>query len=69
MVPRDSAWFSWFDGERLVPLREQALYKEDWLGLRALNESGRLLTEDCPGQHMQFSLDWFNEHIVGPFLS
>lgn len=56
VVPRDSAWFSWYNGTSLVPLRQQALYKEDWLGLAAMDRSGRLFMEEVPGGHMQFDL-------------
>lgn len=38
VVPRDSAWFSTLSSTEVVPLREQRLYIEDWLGLRALDE-------------------------------
>ena len=69
VVPRDSAWFAWQRGAELVPLREQALYQEDWLGLRALDEAGRLVLADCPGAHMQFTLDWFAANVIAPYLS
>ena len=56
MVPRDSAWFSWYDGKHLIPLQEQPLWHEDRLGLKELHSSGRLHFESVPGGHMQFSL-------------
>ena len=59
VVPRDSAWFSWYNGRRLVPLEEQLLWKEDRLGLRQLSEDGKLHFESVPGGHMQFSLKEF----------
>eukprot|EP00198_Chlamydomonas_reinhardtii_P009607 XP_001698944.1 predicted protein [Chlamydomonas reinhardtii] len=68
VVPRDSAWFSFFDGERLVPLQEQPLYTEDWIGLKRLDQAGRLVFEEAPGQHMQFSLDWFGSNVVDRYL-
>ena len=68
VVPRDSSWFSEWDGAEIVPLRSQRLYVEDWIGLRALDEQGRLLFEDCPGGHMDFSLDWFSAHVINPYL-
>ncbi|GLI68395.1 hypothetical protein VaNZ11_012781 [Volvox africanus] len=69
VVPRDSAWFSFFDGERLMPLREQAMYNEDWIGLRTLDEQGRLIMDDIPGMHMQFSLQWFAENVIRKYLT
>ena len=68
VVPRDSAWFAWQRGAEVVPLREQALFQEDWLGLRALDEAGRLVLADCPGTHMQFELDWFAANVIAPYL-
>ena len=34
----------------MVPLQQRQLYTEDWIGLRALDEAGRLFlhTTDCP---------------------
>ena len=74
VVPKDSAWFGAFrEGTRVadndvVPLRESRLYLEDWLGLRALDESGRLVMFDCPGQHMAFGDDWFVANVFEPHL-
>jgi len=69
VVPRDSAWFSDVaigdDGSvRAVPLRQTALFKEDWIGLKSLDRKGALYQEDAPGEHMQFSIDWFVERVV-----
>jgi palmitoyl-protein thioesterase len=69
VVPRDSAWFSAQHGAALVPLQQQALYADDMLGLRALDEAGRLVFAECPGAHMQISLDWFSDNVIAPFLS
>ncbi len=43
--------------------------QEDWIGLRALNEAGRLKFEEAPGAHMRFNLAWFQEKIIVPILS
>ncbi|EIE76080.1 hypothetical protein RO3G_00784 [Rhizopus delemar RA 99-880] len=50
--PAQTSWF-WVDDEdnELVPLESQSLYREDWLGLKKLNEAGRLEFLVCPGQH------------------
>ena len=70
--PRDSAWFSTYEPGNppgpLVPLREQAMYAEDWLGLRALDESGRLVLADCPGQHMWFTDAWLKENVLDKYM-
>jgi hypothetical protein len=69
VVPKESAWFAWFDGEALVPMERSALYVEDRIGLRELDEGGRLVLAHAPGFHMQFSLEWFGEHVVWPHLA
>lgn len=43
VIPKESAWFWMPDSTgKIVPLRDTALYKEDWIGLRQLDEEGRL---------------------------
>jgi palmitoyl-protein thioesterase len=37
----------------IIPMRQQPLYKEDWIGLRTLDESGRVHLASCDGEHMQ----------------
>lgn len=32
--------------------------QEDWIGLRELDEGGRLERKEAPGPHMHFTLDW-----------
>ena len=51
-----------------VDMKDTDLYKEDWIGLRALDESGRLVRASVPGPHMHFSLDWFLENVIDKYL-
>ncbi|KIZ02205.1 palmitoyl-protein thioesterase [Monoraphidium neglectum] len=69
VVPRDSAWFSFFDGKDTVAIQDQPIYKEDWIGLKRLDEKGGLIMESAPGEHMQFTLSWFRREIVQRWLS
>lgn len=40
------------------------------LALLALpQDSGRLELQHAPGPHMHFSLQWFVEHVVSPYLA
>ena len=48
----------------IVPLREQKLYKDDRLGLRALDERGALVMDVMEGEHMELNWEFFNETIV-----
>ena len=60
VVPKESAWFGSYREEEegggeekaIVSMREQPLYVEDWIGLRALDESGRVVLELCEAEHM-----------------
>lgn len=57
MVPKESAWFSEVNtttGE-VTKLQDRQLYKDDWLGLRALDEEKRLDFNVVDGKHMQLS--------------
>ncbi|KAF7321470.1 Palmitoyl-protein thioesterase [Mycena kentingensis (nom. inval.)] len=73
VVPKESSWFasevvidelpgaqrvlSVVD-RRSVPMREQPLYQEDWIGLRLLDERGGVVFGECEGQHMQIGDCW-----------
>lgn len=53
--PAESAHFgTYFADNRhfVIPLPLQPLYTEDWIGLRTLDERGKLHLEHCPGAHM-----------------
>jgi palmitoyl-protein thioesterase len=45
------------DEEAIVPMRKQPLYVEDWIGLRTLDESGRVKLVSCEGEHMHISTE------------
>ncbi|OZJ02023.1 hypothetical protein BZG36_05227 [Bifiguratus adelaidae] len=68
--PAGSAWFDYYNASGiLVPLKDQPLYKEDWIGLMALDKQDRLVFKTCPGAHMQFTLDYFVEEVLWPYLA
>jgi len=68
VVPKESSHFAFFNGQKLVELIESDLYIEDRIGLKELDEDGRLVLAHAPGFHMQFSLDWFFTNVVEPYL-
>lgn len=69
LVPRDSAWFAAYFGDELVQMKDTDLYKEDQIGLRKLDESGRLNLGTLPGYHMRFTLQEFDDLIITPYLT
>lgn len=59
VVPKESAWFAEVNttSDEVTKLQDRTLYKEDWLGLKSLDEGGRLHFKTIVGQHMQFGDD------------
>ncbi|KAH7313181.1 Alpha/Beta hydrolase protein [Rhexocercosporidium sp. MPI-PUGE-AT-0058] len=54
VVPKESSWWAEVDEEgNVTELRERDIYKEDWVGLRGLDEKGALRFETTEGGHMQ----------------
>jgi palmitoyl-protein thioesterase len=54
VVPKESGWFAEVNetsGE-VTGLRDRAIYLEDWIGLKALDEKGGLVFESVEGEHM-----------------
>jgi len=53
-----------------VPLRETPLYTDpaDVLGLRAMDQAGKIVFLDTPGEHLQFTRAWFVATIIDPYL-
>ena len=70
VVPRGTEWFEFYElgqAQKMLPYNQTDLYKEDWIGLKTLDEQGKLdfLTSD--GDHLQFS-DEFFRNIVDTYL-
>ncbi|SMQ54755.1 unnamed protein product [Zymoseptoria tritici ST99CH_1A5] len=55
VIPKESGWFAEVNGTdgKVTELRERRMFKEDWLGLRELDEKGGLVFETTEGEHMQ----------------
>jgi palmitoyl-protein thioesterase len=52
VVPKQSSWFADVNGTEVTELRKRDIYKDDWIGLKALDEKGGLVFETTPGGHM-----------------
>jgi len=71
VVPKESEWFGFYsDGSnsQILPYNQTKLYLNDQIGLKTLDQTGRLKFDTAPGEHMQFTLEWFGEHVVKPYL-
>jgi palmitoyl-protein thioesterase len=54
VIPKESGWFAYTNGTdgEVTQLRDRKIYKEDWIGLRKLDEKGGLHFETTEGGHM-----------------
>jgi len=70
IVPRESSWFMFYDseGKNIVPLEESKFYKEDFIGLRKLNEEGKLFFAEFRDEHVIYNIVEYWEEIVDFFL-
>lgn len=57
VVPKETAHFADVNlttGD-VTPLKDRELYKEDWLGLKAMDKAGKLDFLTIPGEHMELT--------------
>lgn len=57
VLPKESGWFAEVnvtDG-KVTKLQDRKMYKEDWLGLKILDDKGALEFLTTPGRHMELS--------------
>jgi palmitoyl-protein thioesterase len=55
VIPKESGWFAYTNGTdgSVTELRKRDIYKEDWIGLKKLDEKGGLHFKTTEGGHMQ----------------
>eukprot|EP00271_Cylindrocystis_brebissonii_P007680 TRINITY_DN21280_c0_g1_i1.p1 TRINITY_DN21280_c0_g1~~TRINITY_DN21280_c0_g1_i1.p1 ORF type:complete len:333 (+),score=23.38 TRINITY_DN21280_c0_g1_i1:460-1458(+) len=66
VVPKESAHFGYFAPNTfgpVVPFDQTQLYKEDWIGLRELNEAGRVDFISVPGGHLRISRQDLEDYV------
>eukprot|EP01123_Difflugia_compressa_P008500 TRINITY_DN2551_c0_g1_i1.p1 TRINITY_DN2551_c0_g1~~TRINITY_DN2551_c0_g1_i1.p1 ORF type:complete len:307 (+),score=68.37 TRINITY_DN2551_c0_g1_i1:139-921(+) len=71
VVPKESSWFGFYEDNNLnniLLFNQTRLYLEDRIGLKTLNENNKLKFDATPGNHMQFTLEWFKQHVILPYL-
>jgi palmitoyl-protein thioesterase len=70
VVPKESGWFAEVNGTEVTLLKDMPIYKEDWLGLQALDRKGALEFKSTPGGHMnlpQTLLEDIFKDYYGPY--
>lgn len=67
-LPAETAHFEFQNSNgQIVPLEKSDFYVKDYLGIRWLNEKGRLERKTLSGAHLQFGY-WDIQYTFAPFL-
>lgn len=72
VVPVESEWFGFYSpgqDQEVLPLQQTKLYLEDRLGLKEMDEAGKLQFLSVDGDHLQFSDEWFLQEIVDKYVA
>ena len=66
VVPKESGWFGLFDPKdsSIKYLRDLSIYREDRLGLKKLDEEGKLYFRSLPGEHLKLSSQFILEELA-----
>ncbi|KAI3444780.1 hypothetical protein Pfo_001445 [Paulownia fortunei] len=70
LVPKETSWFGYYpDGSwgTVLPAQETTLYTEDWIGLKTLDEAGKVKFVNVSGGHLDISYREMKEYIL-PYL-
>lgn len=70
LIPKETAWFGYYpDGafQPILPTQETKLYTEDWIGLRTLDEAGKVKYIGVSGNHLGISNSDIKKYVV-PYL-
>lgn len=69
--PRESEWFGFYEpgqSNKIQSLQDSYLYREDRLGLKKMDEDGKIDFLEVHGDHLQFSDEWFRKNIIQTYL-
>jgi len=75
LIPRETGWFGVYANNSIssvVPLEEQPLYKYDYIGLRELQETGRLHRFYTTCVHNDYTSPCFDKYFIAnvlPFIN
>lgn len=68
IYPKETAWFWELQADdTILPVTETEFYKQDLIGLKTLNEAGKIQFVEFDGDHLQFDYSQI-ENIIAPFL-
>ncbi|KZC03815.1 Palmitoyl-protein thioesterase 1, partial [Dufourea novaeangliae] len=69
--PQETEWFGFYapgQEKQIQTLEETDLYREDRLGLQALHKLGKIHLISVPGNHLQFTENWFIDNVIKKYL-
>jgi len=66
IFPSSSAWFEFYEekSDKVIPLKESKFYKEDYIGLKQLDEEGKVNYLKFEGDHTQYSDYEIDNYII-----
>ncbi|KAL7165034.1 hypothetical protein ACSBR2_040845 [Camellia fascicularis] len=70
LIPKETAWFGYYpDGafKPVLPPHQTTLHIEDWIGLKTLEDAGRVKYISVHGRHLGISNDDTKKYVV-PYL-
>ncbi|KAK1424060.1 hypothetical protein QVD17_19372 [Tagetes erecta] len=70
LIPKETAWFGYYPDGQFTPVlapQQTKLYVEDWIGLKTLDEAGRVKYINVSGNHLGISDNDIKKHVI-PYL-
>ncbi|XP_057981636.1 uncharacterized protein LOC131166961 isoform X2 [Malania oleifera] len=70
LIPKETSWFGYYpDGafEPILEAQQTELYIEDWIGLKTLDEAGKVKFVRVSGNHLEISQSDMKKFVV-PYL-
>ncbi|KAF8380563.1 hypothetical protein HHK36_028051 [Tetracentron sinense] len=70
LIPKETSWFGYYpDGafKPVLPPQQTKLYTEDWIGLKTLDDAGKVKYISVPGNHLGISQSDMRKYVV-PYL-
>ncbi|KAF8096798.1 hypothetical protein N665_0301s0042 [Sinapis alba] len=70
LIPKETSWFGYYtdDGfDSLLSTQQTRLYREDWIGLKALDAVGKVKFVSVSGDHLMISYEDVVRYVV-PYL-
>ena len=69
--PRGTEWFDYYkpgQGQIMLPYNETDLYTQDWIGLKKLDDDGKIDFLKVEGDHLRFDDKFFIHDIINKYL-